>query len=112
MSRFQPAPFPMARYLALPLAALALSALPASAALSGFYDSGEQIGLILGSEAVADAVHQAPIGAITNTGTRKDGAKEWTVRVQECDLKVYLKPILPNGPGKTTYEIEVPGRCD
>ncbi len=102
----------MIRALALPLALLALSGMPAQAALSGFYDSGEQIGMILASEAVADALHQAPIGAISNTGTRKDGANEWTVRVQECDLKVYLKPILPNGPGKTTYEIEVPGACE
>ncbi|MBB4067229.1 hypothetical protein [Gellertiella hungarica] len=89
-----------------------LIALPAEAAVSGFYDSAEQIGLILSSEAVADAVHQAPIGSISNTGTRKDGANEWTVRVQECDLKVYLKPVLPNGPGKTTYELEAPGACE
>lgn len=102
----------MTRALALPLAFLGLSVNPAKAALSGYYDSAEQIGMILGSEAVADAVHQAPIGAISNTGTRKDGAKEWTVRVQECDLIVYLKPVLPNGPGKTTYEIEVPGTCE
>lgn len=102
----------MTRSLALPIALLALSGLPAEAALSGFYDSGEQIGLILGSEAVGNAVHQAPIGSISNTGTREDGANEWTVRVQECDLKVYLKPILPNGPGKTTYEIDIPGACE
>lgn len=102
----------MTRALALPLAFLCLSVLPAKAALSGYYDSAEQIGMILGSEVVADAVRQAPIGAISNTGTRKDGAHEWTVRVQECDLKVYLKPILPNGPGKTTYEIDIPGACE
>lgn len=89
-----------------------LIALPAEAAVSGFYDSAEQIGLILSSEAVADAVHQAPIGSVSNTGTRKDGANEWTVRVQECDLKVYLKPVLPNGPGNTTYELEAPGACE
>lgn len=102
----------MRRALALPFALLAFSGLPAQAALSGFYDSGEQIGMILGSEAVGNAVRQAPIGSISNTGTREDGAKEWTVRVQECDLKVYLKPILPDGPGMTTYEIEIPGACE
>lgn len=102
----------MRRPLAVTLALLALPCLPAEAALSGFYDSGEQIGMILGSEAVANALHQAPIGAISNTGTRKDGANEWTIRVQECDLKVYLKPILPDGPGMTTYEIEIPGACE
>ncbi len=72
----------------------------AQAAVSGYYDSVEQIGVILGSGDVADAVHQAPIGAISNTGTRKDGAKEWTIRVQECDLKVYLIPVLPDGPAR------------
>ena len=89
-----------------------LAAVPAQAALSGFYDSGEQIGTILSSRAVADAVRQAPIGAISNTGTRKDGAHEWTVRVQACDLKVYLVPVPPKGPGKTTYTVETPAPCE
>ncbi|MCV3764942.1 hypothetical protein [Rhizobium sp. TRM95796] len=83
----------------------------AEAAVSGYYDSVEQIGIILGSSEVANAVHQAPIGAISNTGTRKDGAKEWTVRVQDCDLKVYLIPVLPEGPGKTTYQLDIPNVC-
>lgn len=90
----------------------ALLATPAAAALSGYYDSAERIGTILGSGAVADAVHQAPIGAISNTGTRKDGASEWQVRTQECDLLVYLIPILPEGPGKTTYKLDIPGKCE
>lgn len=88
------------------------AALPSNAALSGFYDSGEQINLILSSREVADAVRQAPIGAISNTGTRKDGAHEWTIRVQECDLKVYLTPIPPKGTGKTTYELDATGKCE
>jgi hypothetical protein len=90
----------------------ALLATPAAAALSGYYDSAERIGTILGSGAVADAVRQAPIGAISNTGTRKDGASEWQVRTQECDLLVYLIPILPDGPGKTTYKLDIPGKCE
>lgn len=85
---------------------------PASAALSGFYDSGEQISTILTSEAVGNALRQAPIGAITNTGTREDGAHEWEVRTQECDLKVYLIPHAPNGVGKTTYTVDVPNGCE
>jgi hypothetical protein len=89
-----------------------LGASSAQAALSGYYDSVEQIGVILGSAEVADALHQAPIGAISNTGTRKDGAREWTIRVQECDLKVYLIPVLPDGPGKTTYKLDMPGACE
>lgn len=93
-------------------AALALAATPAHAALSGFYDSGEQITTILSSSEIADAVRQAPIGAVSNTGTRKDGAHEWTIRVQECDLVVFLLPVPPNGPGKTTYEVSIPGACE
>lgn len=85
---------------------------PASAALSGFYDSGEQISAILGSEAVGNALRQAPIGAISNTGTRDDGANEWELRTQECDLKVYLVPHAPAGVGKTTYTVEVPKSCE
>jgi hypothetical protein len=91
---------------------LLLASTPAHAALSGFYDSGEQIGTILASPAVANAVRQAPIGSVSNTGTREDGAHEWTVRVQECDLVVYLTPIAPDGVGKTTYAIDVPGKCE
>lgn len=87
-------------------------ATPAAAALSGYYDSAEKIGTILSSSVVADAVRQAPIGAITNTGTRKDGASEWQVRTQDCDLLVYLIPVLPDGPGKTTYKLDVPGTCE
>lgn len=85
----------------------------AQAALSGYYDSVERIGTILGNDQVADILRQQPIGAITNTGTRKDGASEWTIRTQDCDLKVYLIPVLPEGIGKTSYKIDVPkGQCD
>lgn len=96
-------------FRALSLAALAS---PAVAALSGFYDSSERIATILSSSRVADAVGQAPVGSITNTGTREDGASEWQVRTQECDLTVYLIPVLPEGPGKTTYRLDIPGRCE
>lgn len=82
------------------------------AALSGFYDSAEQINTILESQDVADRLRQAPIGHIANTGTRADGAKEWEIRSQDCDLKVYLTAIPPQGPGKTTYAIADIGTCD
>ena len=91
--------------------ALVIAALPAQAALSGFYDSAEQIGTILSSAAVADALRQAPIGHVANTGTRADVAREWQVRTQECDLTVYLKPVPPQGVGKTTYELELGDAC-
>jgi hypothetical protein len=83
------------------------------AALSGYYDSIERIDTILGDDRVADMLRQQPIGAITNTGTRKDGAAEWTIRTQDCDLKVYLIPVLSEGVGKTSYKLDVPkGQCD
>lgn len=91
--------------------ALIVAAIPAHAALSGFYDSAEQISTILSSAAVADALRQAPIGHVANTGTRADGAHEWQVRTQECDMTVYLKPVPPQGIGKTTYELELGDAC-
>jgi hypothetical protein len=93
-------------------AALMLASTTAQAALSGYYDSAAQIALILESEAVANAVHQAPIGHVANTGTRKDGAKEWEVRTQDCDLLVYLIPVPPQMPGPTTYILDLPKACE
>lgn len=93
------------------LALLSLSAAPAEAALSGYYDSAEQISMILSSPAVADAVHQAPIEGLTRGKNRKDGAFEWTVRTGRCTLKVYLTPVVPDYPGKTTYRLDPPRSC-
>lgn len=70
--------------------------------MSGFHDSAEQINTILSSAAVADALRQAPIGHVANTGTRSDGAHEWQVKTQECDLAIYLNPVPSKGVGKTT----------
>ncbi|AWB47112.1 hypothetical protein HYN69_00010 [Gemmobacter aquarius] len=91
-----------------------LAASPATAALSGFYDSAEKIATILGSEAVADALRQAPVGAITNTGTTKDGADEWTVRTQDCDLVVALtaQPLPEGMVGKATYDLRIATPCE
>lgn len=91
--------------------AFALAPLPALAALSPFYDSGEQIGTLLASSEIADALGQAPLRGIENTGTRDDGAKEWTIRTQECDLVVYLIPVPPEGVGMTTYRLETIRGC-
>ena len=91
--------------------ALVLAAVPAQAAMSGFYDSAEQISAILSNAAVANALRQAPIGHVANTGTRADGAHEWQVRTQGCDLTVYLKPVPSQGLGKTTYEVELGDAC-
>ena len=101
----------MKHLIAATLACTALAS-PAAAALSGYYESAERIATILSSSMVADAVGQAPVGSISNTGTRKDGASEWQVRTQDCDLTVYLIPVVPEGPGKTTYRLDIPGRCE
>lgn len=91
---------------------MALAAAPANAALSGFYDSAEQIKVILSSSEVADAARQVPIEAMTRIGSRDDGAQEWSIKTQACTLKVYLKPIATAGPGKTTYQLAGPVTCD
>ena len=88
-----------------------LAASPAMAMLSGYYDSAEKITAILQSDAVADAVRQGPIGSISNTGTAADGADEWTVRVQDCDLVVRVIGHAPEGVGKFTYTVEVTTPC-
>lgn len=96
---------------ALAFATVAVAS-PASAALSGFYDSGEQIGVILASAEVADALGQGPLLSIENTGTREDGAAAWVVRARDCELTVYLVPVPPQGPGMTTYDLDQIGTCE
>lgn len=93
------------------ITAMTLAVQPAQAALSGFHDSAEQIGTILASATVAEALRQAPIGHVANTGTRADGAREWEIRTQECDLTVYLIPVPSAGVGKTTYTLELGNVC-
>jgi hypothetical protein len=90
---------------------LGLSASPALAMLSPFYDSAEKITAILQDAAVADALRQAPIGAISNTGSFPDGADEWTVRTQECDLVLKLIAKPAGMPGKATYSIAIATPC-
>lgn len=90
---------------------LAQMPLPAQAALSGFYDSGEQIRAILESPAVADAVRQQTIESLEHEGVRNDGAIRWEVETRDCDLIVHLRPVPPVGVGKTTYQVEVNDGC-
>lgn len=100
----------MRALLALPF----LIASPAAAMLSPWYDSAEKITAILQSPAVADAVHQAPIGAVSNIGTAENGNDLWQVRVQECDLRVELIPEAPpeGMVGKITYTAQPVGACE
>ncbi|NBO20996.1 MAG: hypothetical protein EBU97_03435 [Rhodobacteraceae bacterium] len=90
-----------------------LVAPPAQAALSGFYDSATKIEAILADGAVADALHQAPVGQISNTGTTKDGNDLWVVRTQECDLGVAVIADLPKDGmvGMTTYSVKIVTPC-
>jgi len=102
---------PFRSTLAALISATALLATPAIAALSPFYDAVEKIDTILNSGEVADALRQAAIRSVENTGTRKDGADEWLVRTQECDLTVWLVAVPPEGVGMTTYKIDGISGC-
>lgn len=102
----------MTKTLAPALAGLILSAMPASAALSGYYDSAEQIGVILASPQVADALRQLPVKKLERERTTADGLLEWDVESRDCDLSVFLRAVPPAGAGKTGYEIASIGRCD
>lgn len=95
------------------IAALFLSALsfPAQAALSGFYDSGEQVKAILDSPEVANALRQAPVKSIEQEGIRSDGTIEWEIETKDCELTVYLRPVPPAGVGKTTYVVAIKDGC-
>lgn len=91
-----------------------LLANPASAALSGYHDSAAKIAAILASPQVADALRQMPVRSVENTGTAADGADEWTVRTQDCDLaiKVTAHPPADGMVGMTSYTAEPLGSCN
>lgn len=95
-------------------AALALSATPALAALSGYYDSAAKIAAIFANESIGDELRQAPVRSVENTGTTPDGQDEWTIRTQDCDLKVKVTAQPPEDGmvGMTTYSAEPLGSCD
>lgn len=101
----------------LAAALLALAAAPATAALSGFYDSAEQIGTILGSSEVADALRQAPVDKLEYEGSTADGLLEWEIESRDCELSVYLRAAEAASadgtpmPGKTGYGIARIGPC-
>lgn len=98
------------RFLLLP--ALALAATPSLAAVSGFYDSQEQIQAIFASPDVADRLRQMPVEELKFEGEQKDGLIKWEVESRACDLDVFLRPVAPTGVGKTTYTVAKLSRCD
>jgi hypothetical protein len=96
-----------------PLALIATGlASPVGAAVSGFYDSAAQIEAIMQNGQVADVVKQLPLRSIARAGSRKDdGTLRWRVRTDRCTLVIYLSANLPQGVGKTTYEVKEVGAC-
>lgn len=101
----------MKAFWGLTLAA-GLSASPAAAALSGWYDSAEKMAVILADAAIADQHRQMPLRGIENIGTNKDGADLWQVESQECRMQVALRAVPPKAVGKTTYEVAGRSACD
>lgn len=89
-----------------------LAAGPSHAAVSGFYDSAEQISTILGSGAVADKLRQMPVKELSFDGERHNGLLKWEIDTDRCDVDVFLKPVPPAGVGKTTYEVAEIRDCD
>ena len=104
-------PVPMFRATLILVFALPM---PALAALSGFHDSAARVAAIFASDAVADLLRQVPVRSVENTGTTPDGQDEWTIRTQDCDLRVKLlaKPPADGMTGMTTYSAEPLGSCD
>lgn len=92
----------------------ALCASPAAGMVSGFYDSANKIAAIFASDAVADALRQAPVGSVSEVGTSKDGAGQWMIRTQDCDLIVDVTPEpLPEGMvGAPEYSVRIAKGCD
>ncbi|OYU19856.1 MAG: hypothetical protein CFE34_02970 [Rhodobacteraceae bacterium PARR1] len=92
----------------------ALCASPALGMVSGFYDSANKIAAIFASGVVADALGQAPVGSVSEIGTSKDGAAQWMIRTQDCDLIVDVTAkLLPEGMvGTPDYLVEIAKGCD
>ncbi|WP_323715650.1 hypothetical protein [Paracoccus aminovorans] len=86
--------------------ALMAPALPAFAALSGYWDSTKILHAILGDKRLADALKQQPIERIEKTA---DG---YEVSSQDCMVQVKVDSILPDHPGPTRHTIRIgKGHC-
>ena len=84
----------------------------AHAALSGYYDSLEQIQVVVNDQRVANALKQLPIESIEIEGDPSDRkTTHWRVRSQACELSVQLHVKPPPGPGKTTYVLQKISAC-
>ena len=103
--------FPAPVVCALALSAAALMPAAARATVSGFHDRAAQIGVILSSDAVAEALRQAPVKSLEFEGTRADGGLRWEIESSDCEVDVVLKATPPQGAGAVRYAIAEVGRC-
>lgn len=95
--------------MALPL----ILALPGtgSAALSGFYDTGQKVAAIFSTPEVADALRQMPVEGMRRTGSGPDGGEAWELQSGDCLLGLQLIPVAPDGPGMTTWQVRIATPC-
>ncbi|MCB5410242.1 hypothetical protein [Pseudogemmobacter faecipullorum] len=100
----------------IPLVSLGFIALlavnPAAAALSGFYDSGEQIAALLASAEAGEALSQLPVRGLQFREVTEDGHPVWGISTDSCELSVELLPQLPEAVGKTTYKVHHISACE
>lgn len=88
-------------------AGLAMHGLPASAALSGYWESSKVLYQILGDANVADALKQQPIESITKT----DAGYRLTSR--NCAVDVRVTEMIPARPGPAKVTVRIgKGRCE
>lgn len=90
----------------------ALNCTTAQAAVSGYYDSAEQIQTIVQDARLADALKQMPIERFEiQPAQANDATRHWRIRSRDCELTVELEAQRPAGPGKTTYLVKKIGAC-
>lgn len=83
-----------------------LPALPAAAALSGYWDSAKILHAILGDNRLADALRQQPVERIEKTA---DG---YAVSSRDCSVQVKVESVAPDRPGPTRHSIRIgKSRC-
>ncbi|MFN3293467.1 MAG: hypothetical protein ACK4S2_07230 [Gemmobacter sp.] len=83
----------------------------ARATVSGFHDRAAQIGVILGPDAVAEALRQAPVKSPEFEGTGADGGLRWEIESNDCEADLVPKASPAQGSGAVRYAIAEVGRC-
>lgn len=86
--------------------ALMAPALPASAALSGYWDSSKILHAVLGDNRLDDSLKQQPIERIEKT------TEGYEVSSWDCTVQVRVESSAPDHPGPTRHTISIgKGRC-